>query len=234
MCNFFSWRTGGDGEPMYLNAEQRAALLGTKNNPDSHTYIAEFYGFKGADEDMLNAYEYNPLTREFTIDRMPNKDDSQKALEWVKTLDFKTICPQLIIKPIVHPLKIKRGAVTEKEVAILKKWASVVDSVVASVWASVGASVVDSVVDSVWDSVWDSVRVSVRASVWASVGAYISSFFVLDKWKCFDHKPGENPFQSGIDLWESGLVPSFDGTTWRLHAGATAEIVYTWNREGNL
>jgi hypothetical protein len=27
-------------------------------------------------------------------------------------------------------------------------------------------------------------------------------------------------------LWESGFVPSFDGKTWRLHAGKNAKIVY--------
>ena len=32
--------------------------------------------------------------------------------------------------------------------------------------------------------------------------------------------------QSGIDLWEAGLVPSFDGKAWRLHAGKNAKIVY--------
>jgi hypothetical protein len=60
------------------------------------------------------------------------------------------------------------------------------------------------------------------------VAAYISSFFHLDKWLYVDHKLGENPFQSCIDLWKSGLVPSFNGTTWRLHAGPQAAIVYEW------
>jgi hypothetical protein len=29
-----------------------------------------------------------------------------------------------------------------------------------------------------------------------------------------------------INLWNAGLVPSFDGTTWRLHSGSDADIVY--------
>jgi len=120
-------------------------------------------------------------------------------------------------------------------------WASVRSSVWASVWASVGSSVGDSVRDSVgdsvrdsvgdsvrdsvWASVWASVRdsvwASVRSSVWASVGdsiyAYISSFFNLPKWKYIDHEEGKNPFQPAITLWEQGIIPSFDGTIWRLH-----------------
>ena len=170
MCNFFSFRSDGAGQFYYLDAEQRKGIEKT-NNPDSHTYIAEYYGFKGKDEDMLNAYEYNPLTREFNIDRMPNKDDSELAREWVKKLDFKTIVPELIIKPIINPLLIERSeTVTKNEKELLKEWASVWDSVGASVRASVWASVRDSVWASVRASVWASVRDSVRASVWASVG----------------------------------------------------------------
>jgi len=114
-------------------------------------------------------------------------------------------------------------------------WASVWDSVGAFVWDSVGAfvwasvwdSVGVSVRDSVWDSVGASVRDSVRDSVWASVGAYISSLFPnIIKWKYIDHKEKDNPFQSGIDLWKKGLVPSFDGSIWRLHGGKDAKILY--------
>jgi len=101
---------------------------------------------------------------------------------------------------------------------LLKEW----DSVRASVWDSVWASVRDSVGDSVWDSVGDSVGYSVWDSVWDSVldniGAYTSSFFNLDKWKYIEHEKGANPFQSCIDLYKRGLVPSFDGKYWRLHS----------------
>ena len=59
---------------------------------------------------------------------------------------------------------------------------------------------------------------SVRDSVWA----YTSSFFNID----FKHDAS-----SAIKLWESGLVPSFDGTTWRLHSGESADVVYEWTPE---
>jgi len=94
----------------------------------------------------------------------------------------------------------------------------------------VRASVRDSVRDSVWDSVRYSVRYSVGASVWDSVGdsvrAYISSFFSLEEWRHAKHNPGENSFQPGIDLWEMGLVPSFDGKKWRLHGGQEGRVLY--------
>ncbi len=111
-------------------------------------------------------------------------------------------------------------------------WASVGDSVWASVWASVGDSVWASVGDSVWasvgDSVWASVRDSVRDSVWASIG---SLFPNIKRWEDIEHKHLGYPFQSAVDLWRRGFVPSYDGQTWRLHSGKTAEVVYEW-KEG--
>jgi len=117
---------------------------------------------------------------------------------------------------------------------------SVRDSVWDSVWDSVGTSVGDSVRESVWDSVGDSVRESVResvrdsvwdsvrTSVWDSVWAYSGSLFPnIKKWKHIKHPKGEYPFQSCVDLWKRGFVPSYDGKRWRLHSGEKADIVYT-------
>ncbi len=148
----------------------------------------------------------------------------------------------------VNPVLLNRKNVIDKEVELLKQWASVRASVWASVWASVRDSVRDSVGDSVGDSVWasvwdsvgasvrdsvrDSVGDSVRASVVDSVWAYISSLFPnINKWKYIKHKEGVNPFQSGIDLWRAGLVPSFDSKTWRLHGGEKAEILYEYKKD---
>ncbi len=252
MCNFFSFRTDGAGKPYYLNAEQRKEMLAKGELPDSHTTIAHYYGFQGADEDMLNAYEYNPLTKAFEVDRMNNKDDSKAAMKWVATLDFKTIVPELIIKPIIHPFILPKAEATESDLELLKQWASVGasvrdsvrdsvgassvrDSVGASIWDSVGASVRDSVGasvrDSVGASVWDSVGASsIWDSVGASVWAYTGSFFNLDKWLYVDHAAGVYPFQPCVDLWERGIVPSYDGKVWRLHSGENADVIW----EGTL
>jgi len=126
--------------------------------------------------------------------------------------------------------------VSDEEIKLLKRWSKVSASVWDSVWGSVrdsvGDSVWGSVGDSVWGSVGNSVWNSVRASVRDSVRAYISSLFPnIKKWKYVDHPEGENPFQSGVDLWRRGLVPSFNGKTWRLHAGTRAEVVYEWTPE---
>ena len=71
-------------------------------------------------------------------------------------------------------------------------------------------------------SVWD----SVSGSVWDSVRGYVGSFFKLDRWKYIQHKKGEYPYQCVVDLWNQGLVPSFDGEYWRLHSGRKAKVVF--------
>jgi hypothetical protein len=117
-------------------------------------------------------------------------------------------------------------------------WDSVWDSVKASVVASlIGVSVGDLVKTSVWalvrDSVvalvWDSVEASVWDSVEASVVAYSGSFFSLPReaWKHTNMiETEEYPFQSAVQLWEMGLVPSFDGKVWRLHGGPDGKVLW--------
>ena len=234
MCRFFSLTSDGRGEIRYFDWEQRKRILAGEldYNPDSHTSINDFYGYKGEMEDCRNRYEYNPITGIFTVDAIHGEDDSAEVERNVRALDFSQIVPQLVIKPIVTPLLVKREHLepSAEEISLLKRWASVKASVRASVWASVR--------DSVGSSVWDSVRYSVCDSVWGSVwdpgwtsvrdliGVYIASFFSLDEWRVSGKPVYGTPFQPAIDLWEAGLVPSFDGEIWRLHAGKNARIVY--------
>ena len=227
MCNFFSFNS--DGKEFYwFDWELRKKVLAGKLDyePDSHTSIADYFGFKGKKEDSLNKYEYNPLTKKFRVDQINIKDDSRKAEVWVKSLDFKEVCPLLIVKPIIHPFKLGVVKPTKKDIELLKVWASVWDSVRDSVWDSVGASVGDSVWASVGASVGDSVGDSVWASVGDSVWAYTSGYFDLAKWQHIKHTKGRNPYQPLITLWEKGLVPSFDGKKWQLHSGEKAKIVW--------
>jgi hypothetical protein len=57
--------------------------------------------------------------------------------------------------------------------------------------------------------------------------AFVGSLFsTIKTWRGIDHKPGIYPYQAGADLWRSGLIPSHDGQTWRLHAGPEAQVVW--------
>ena len=61
----------------------------------------------------------------------------------------------------------------------------------------------------------------------ASCYAYIGSLFPnIKKWQGIKHEEGKYPYQPAADLWRRGLVPSFDGSSWRLHSGKEAEVVY--------
>jgi len=151
----------------------------------------------------------------------------------------------------VHPFKINPPKINKKYINLVHIWGSVWDYVLDSVWSSVWDSVHDSVWDSVHDSVWDYVLDSIQDSildsilnsvlnsvlnsildyVWSSVRgsiwAYIGSLFInINKWKNVKHKHGEYPFQSCVDLWMVGLIPSFDGIKWRLHGGPKGEVLW--------
>jgi len=145
-----------------------------------------------------------------------------------------------------NPLQYK-GKVTEREIELLKKWASflipIMDSNECSVWYfivnsirhtinisvgnSVMASVRDSIMTSIMDSFSNSFSKSIRSFIGISLWAYMSSLFLnIKKWAYVEHIEGENPYQPCIDLWKSNLIPSFDGKIWRLHTGPKAVIVY--------
>ena len=177
--------------------------------------------------------EFNQFKRryeEITILRELADDEIKEGLLACEEKEGYRVCEACYP---VHPFEVNPMPLEDAK-KLLEEWKKVRDSVWDSVWDSVLASVWDSVRDSVWDSVWDSVRDSVRDSVWASVwdsvrdsvwdsvwdlvGAYISSLFTnIEQWKYVKHEAGVNPFQSGINLWKGGYVPSFDGKTWRLH-----------------
>jgi hypothetical protein len=189
--------------------------------------------------------EFNQFKRRFeeiTILRQLSEDEIKTGLlACEEAEEYKVLEACYPVNPFtIAPIPIGEALV------LLEPWKKTRNSVRDSVWISARASVGDSVWDSVWGSVrasvwgsaWTSVRdsvwISARDSVWASavdsavdsagysavdsVWAYTSSLFPnVKKWKYIEHAKGVNPFQSCIDLWRCGYVPSFDGHIWRLH-----------------
>ena len=163
---------------------------------------------------------------------LPNTDESTgtdkscfrevKVLRWLCQEDqdemagFKLYEANHAFNPLLHrQLRVKGG-----RDAALREWASVRTSVRTSVGALVRTSV--------RTSVGALVRTSVRTSVCASVDAYTGGLFPhITSWK-YAETLGEMPWRPLLNLWYAGYVPSFDGTTWRLHAGRKAEVVHTW------
>ena len=209
MCNFFSLCSKGDDLPLYFDWALRQKCLSgeMEYEPDSHTSIADYFGFKGEAEDKLNKYEFNPFTKKFTIDQINTRDDSDAIERFCMGLDFKTIVPGLIVKPIFHPFNqvfIKKP--TQKDIENLKKW----DSVRASVWDSVRGSVWDSVWDSVGDSVWDSVRASVGDSVRDSVRDSVGDSVRDSVWDSVGDSVGDSVWDSGYGQHDANWIGFYE------------------------
>ena len=177
------------------------------------------------------------------------------ALEQWKKYVYSKINLEEARNPI-NPFKLPKRIPTKEDIGLLHKWITfwdtVGDTVWDTVWAAVRAAVGDTVGDTVgaavWDTVWDTVgdtvrdtvwdtvgdtvgaavRAAVRDTVWVTVGAavwaYTGSLFMIEKWG--DYPSGIYPFRPAVDLWKHGLVPSYDGKTWRLHSGSKGEVVY--------
>jgi len=135
MSEFFSFLTNGRGKAYYFDAKIRKRILSEKwgYDTDSHSSIAKYFRSHGELEDELNEWEYNPLTKELIAHKINTTYDKDFAKKFVKYLDFKTIVPELIIKPIVNPFSPPAKKVTKKDLKNLRKW--------ASIWALVGASI---------------------------------------------------------------------------------------------
>jgi hypothetical protein len=178
--------------------------------------------------------------------KQSNEQMCMNALKQWKKKVYSKINLKEALSPINPLLLPPIEKITQKEINLVIEWDSVRNSVRISVWDSVRNSVLNSVRISVWISVWDSVGNSVlnsvRISVWDSVGnsvwdsvfAYIGSLFKFHRisWKYTEKiKTKGYPFDSAVKLWKMGLVPSFDGITWRLHTGKDAHVVWQCKKE---
>ena len=227
MCNAFSaivgrnkkvyWKLGMDG---HEDLRKKFELEDTQNfspieiTPNNKNYI---------DPDKWN-FKFDDTCPDWWKQSHEKASwDAHKT--WLKELNGKLYKNR--IKNLIHPFKISMvKKVNKSQIRLLKEWASVR----ASVW--------DSVRDSVRASVWDSVGAFVGASVWDSVGVsvwgYEGSLYKLkrNEWKYTEKiKTKGYPYQCLVKLWKQGLVPSFDGTTWRLHSGKKAKVVFEISQE---
>ena len=80
MCRPISLDSDGKGNiycfPWDLRKQIYAGEL-ESYNPDSHTSIAHFYGFKGEAEDQLNKWEYDFATGTLVADQINVTDDRE-------------------------------------------------------------------------------------------------------------------------------------------------------------
>jgi hypothetical protein len=92
MCTFFSFLTDPiNKKVLFFNVSERRKIISGEikdiENPDSHSSIAFHFRGNGS-EDKLNKYEFNPITKVFTVDQINSLiDDRKQAEEWVKRMD---------------------------------------------------------------------------------------------------------------------------------------------------
>jgi hypothetical protein len=180
MCNFFSLISNGKGKAYYFNRDLRQQIIDGKLNyvVDSHASIAEFFKPETKlTEDMVNKYEYNPITTKFIIDGLYAKNNDAERIEaFCRQLDFNDVVPNwAYLKDILERLQVYKPinpiiATTMPSKSRIKKiMAQVGDQVRAQVRDQVWAQVGDQVRDQVWAQVW----AQVRDQVWAQVGAQV-------------------------------------------------------------
>ena len=129
------------------------------------------------------------------------------------------------------PREIESTFDKKKVLGLLKEWASIWEFVKDPEREPIGGSPWGAIREAVWNPVKSLVRESICASGAAlapwqygvidratenMITAYISFL-----------KPNENTFlKSGYALWRMGIIPSFDGNTWRLHKGKKMDVIY--------
>ena len=215
VCEDFDDNKNEECSKRFYATDIDGLIYSLNKNKDNRVFEVEV----GGSSVISNTYKQG-FEKQTIIRMLPKSEvrklikEQSKKMDW----DYYHACYP------VNPLKINKPFDKDKALRLLREWDSVLGSVRDSVW--------DSVLGSVRDSVGFSVRGSVRDSVWGFIFCYVSSLFPnIKKWKYVDHEEGINPFQSGIDLWHMGLVPSFDGEFWRLHKGEKAEVVLKITRE---
>lgn len=235
MCNFFGFITvPSDRSKHYFNWEWRFVKKSSvyNDNCDSHRSIADHYNIK---TNFINCYEYNPLTKQLTIDCIHGGDDQEEVELWLEKLDWKTIVKPLIIKPVVNPFELPTLEVSKHHIRLLKKWtvcitehdhsfsgSSIADISKAIIKSVVGSYVAATVGSTIIDMVYDALTFDVSKpyfynNVMDMACAYITSFYDIDYF---------SRFSPAVKLWESGFLASYDGTTGRLYSGKDMKIVY--------
>lgn len=209
MCMFFSFCTEPNyhpGERFFLDWNLRK-LSKYRNSGDSHSRICNVFGLA---EGICNKFEFNPFTREFTVDKINSEvNDSVQAEKWVRSLDFKNIIPALILKPIIDPFEISvPDEPTVETLKLLKKWAakksvyyrSAHNEISLKLCSAGFKEAYETLIDVLNDlfSGWlfDYIRTRNRGMVF--VAAYATSFFDV-KYRC--------NYTPAIKLWERGYFP---------------------------
>jgi hypothetical protein len=186
-------------------------------------------------------------------------EDQHKKAVWQEFQKWKKELDKILIKKtITQPLKMPPKEITKDHIRLLKEWSSISGFTKKAptyiIWLHLRNRTTPSILGSVhnalilqhWSTLLNALAATgskvcgsskrdntIMRSIWDAAWAYTGTFFVLPNnvWRINKKDIKEYPFQPCVDLWEQGLVPSFDGKTWRLHGGEDAKVLYEWTPE---
>ena len=194
MCQFFSFVSDGQGKVYYFNYKQRQEIKDREH--DSHTSIADYYGFKGEKEDLLNKWEYNPFSKKLTKDRIVVKEEYPKIEKWISELDFKEIVPNIHFdKSFTNPLTQTKKEIELDDLILLRRYVELWDQL----WDQLGCQLRDQLWDQLGCQLWD----QLRDQIYSFGTSFISDF------KFKDEKQ-EELVETILELWARGLIPFYD------------------------
>jgi hypothetical protein len=223
---FFNFAWDGKNKFLYADWKTRKHILddNKKNHPfekckidaDCFDFIMEHFKIPIKKHTNWSSYTYNPVTKEFSVDRKVEGHDIELAKEWACNIDFKNIIPSLNIKKIINPFKVEHHDLTKYDLTLIKNWCFEInpsgeDSYDSS-WNGICEFIETNVGISVCDSIWYTINdlhvkeyikgngaetIEHACDTPIAIAMYVSSFFNL-KYK-FDFSPI-------VKLWERGFV----------------------------
>ena len=217
----------------YFDWNQRQESREVSYNAHSHQFICKFYGL---DEEQCGFYSYDPIHNKVDIVKSEQvKWTNGFAFKFAEGLDFYTIAPLIHVRPVLNPLAMRPiESVSSKHIRQLESWAKVTREEIGGYGSlaigTLGTDLYEAVADTIEYELTNVIKGMIFKSIvkdggnniirlYDAIRLYAYSFFKLD----FGTRA-----QDLLDLWYDGLVPSFDGKTWRLHSGYDAKIVYRW------
>jgi hypothetical protein len=255
MCTFFSFCTCPSfhpGKRFYFNWKQRNSKESAYQDIycDSHDHIIHHYKL---DDAVVNKYEYNPFTKRLIADTINSSiNDIAQVRDWAEKFDFKRIVKPLIKTDVINPFDLPTADANMIAVDLLNKFIHLIESDDINIAAIAARSAIQIKhhvctnlfykLKSLSSCAYD-IKTPIIHSLFEHYGAryineskygkisrfidlidylYFISLFDLDILKYLDIRC----IKYVEELWNMGIVISYDGDKYRLHSDHNAKIIY--------
>ncbi len=198
ICVDFDFNSSNECSHGYYATGIDGIIYSFRNLPGYEVWEVEVSGKRVEIDQFKRRYERIKLVRQVPLEEVRALAEAEEEKIGYKLAE--ALFP-------VNPLKIEAGPLTEEEINLLIKWASLWDSIIRnSVWVSIGDSIWDSiwdnvgrrVGDSVWSSTWDNVGRCVGDSVWSSIWDNVGRYVGGSAW---DSLRGSVEDSVGDSIW---------------------------------